>query len=345
MAAQEWTVHIGLPKTATTTLQTHVFPQLPEYVGKFVRDDLSPDENWTAYRQLSWQGPVRAWSMRDPQWRDSVQVWASELARSGRTRVLLSDELLALWPASGNLSLWPLQDEWPTIVRTRPHPILEYLKTVQAAAGEDVKLRAILTLRNQADLMGSMYAQIQGAIATPCQSDFESKVRYLLQTDDPYFDYADLVEGLHAALGPTNGLILLHENSIRRNVQEMSTFLGRNLDATAAERQPENVRHIGSTSWQGAARTLTFTNHGLLRSARVTIRGRWRKSDKGAIALMRAMAGRIDAAAAKYFSPHVRPGVEIVMTDELRREIKDHFARTNARVAHLLGRDLEPLGY
>lgn len=111
--ASSLVVHVGYPKTATTTFQQHVFPQHPEihYLGKYIpsfryrHDDLAPLLNDLAHKnRLHYKGTEALKSLIDRIRLDSqngtillssesfIHPWASDIA-------MVADRLYeAFWP-------------------------------------------------------------------------------------------------------------------------------------------------------------------------------------------------------------------------------------------------------
>ena len=340
-AVRELTLHIGLPKTATTTLQTHIFPQLPGYLGKYY----GSDRLTRGALFVSGGEALSQWIKGSPRWPRAVEAWVESLGELGEAQPLLSDEALARWPSElHGPSHWPLSDGWSDTLRVRPHPVIELLEAVRAAGrSNDLRVRVIVTLRNQPEFMGSLYAQLQGGMQRPGQADFEAKVEESLRRDDPFFDYASLVEELQQVVGGTDLLVLLHEDGLERNVARIAEFLDLPLRATGLTR--ENVKSESAQAWKGAWTDLPVTRRGPLGSLRKAVDRRWPNS-LGTLAppLKRMLAG-VDAASARVVKPKRHEGVRIELSDELAERIRRHYGPSNERLALLLGRDLKALGY
>jgi hypothetical protein len=218
---QQLTLHIGLPKTATTTLQKHVLRRFPGYLDKH----LDGGDASLASERDAWRWAFEGWVRRNPDWRDAVRVWFSTMEHTGHPQVLLSEEdLSGAWPVSGTGSLSPFFDA-PNVERVRPHPVIEFLKIIRKCGGGKMRLRVILTLRNQPDLMGSLYAEQQSFMASAGQADLEAKIARSLGSDDPFFDFATLVDELEAELGAEDCLVLLYEDGLAFNVSRIEAFL------------------------------------------------------------------------------------------------------------------------
>ena len=338
---RQLTLHIGLPKTATTTLQTHVFPMVPGYLGKFYGE--SPN---TAVEE-----PFRQHRKAHEQWTEGKSAltapatqFIESLDRFNESQILISDEGLSRWPVDGRVNS-PFHDGWHETFRARPHPVVDFLAALREAGEGRLKVRVILTLRNQSDFMGSLYAQWQRSMGNPSQNDFEAKVTRALSTDDPFFDYATLVEELEQDLGDGDLLILLYEDGLERNVSRIAEFLGIELVAPHSSRSRENVKRHGSQSWKGASVEKPVTKRGPLGRIRRAAARTWPDALRVLAGPLKRALKRLDAASESFVKPQTREGVVITMSDRLAREVREHYADSNERLAQTLERDLKSLGY
>ncbi len=337
------TLHIGLPKTATTTLQTHVFPQVPGYLGKFFGHMPAGE---AAQRLMAWRGPYAGWREQRPGWEASVGAWIASLDDVDVPMSLVSEEGFSSWPVpGGGGQVWPFLDNWCSRIGARPHPVVKFIAAIRAASGGSLNVRVILTLRNQPDLMGSLYAQLQGAMRSPSQDDFEAKVARAVRTDDPFFDYATFVEELEQDHGDGDLLILLHEDGLERNVSRIAEFLGLDLAVPHSSHSRENVKRHGPQSWKGEWVEKPVTKRGPLGRIRRTADKAWPDALRVLAGPLKRALKRLDAASEKLVKPQAREGVVVTMPDRLAREVREHYAGSNERLARRLGRDLQALGY
>lgn len=342
---QQVTLHIGLPKTASTTLQTHVFPQIPGYVGKFYGEGLG---SGPALRYALFKDAVTGWRVHKPGWRAPLRKWIESIGKDGEPPILASDEGLSSWPVSGGRmpwNPWPLSDGWANATRVRPHPVVMFLAAVREAGGEHLNVRVILTLRNQSDFMGSLYAQIQRGMRFSTQDDFEAKVTQSLLNADPFYDYASLVEELEVELGEDDLLVLLHEDGLERNVARIAEFLDLPLVFSDLNDARENVKRHGRRSWQGASEEQPVTKRGPLGTIRKIVDRWWPDALHVLEQPLKRTLARLDKAANRVAKPLTRDGVVITMPDCLTRDVREHCAKSNGRLADRLGRDLQSLGY
>jgi hypothetical protein len=340
---RELTIHIGLPKTATTTLQRHVFPMFSGYVGKHIEGSL---HEHVAAREEMWRRAFAAWEVASPAWREELRDALSRISRLGEDRVLLSEERFSWWPLQGFPHRMLLLDGWSVSPRVGRHPVMELLAETQEYLGAEWRVRAILTLRNQPDFLGALYAEQQRAMSAPSQKDFEGKVREALRIADPWLDYDTLVEDLHATLEPDDVLTLLYEDGIAINVSRIADFLGVEFDDVLASDTPrENARRAGEGSWQGFYRLPPITKRGAVGRLRRRIDNGW-PDILGRFELpLKRLLATVDGAVARIVRPGSSAGVLVTMHDELKAEVHRHCSDSNARLADRLGRDIASHGY
>jgi hypothetical protein len=332
-------LHVGLPKTATTTLQTHVFPRFDGYLRS----------------ERLFNSAMRAWLTQSCSWQDVVGAWGATIGQDGRTTSFVSQEALSMWPQEPNdrpLDNWPLTDRWSTLERSRPHPLLAFIEAVRLKSKDNLTVRVILALRNQSDFMGSLYAQLSGRLSllsAPSQQDFEAKVRAIINSDDTFFDWSALVAELDAALGRKNCLILFYEDGLERNIQHIEEFLGTTFGYDGGGVPKENVRLNSYGTWTGDAGTPPiFTQRGFFKFLRLKLGASnlWLKKLRRAEELLRLVARILDAVAIRFFKPQPkRQPVSIAMPDALSAAVRRHFARSNAHLEVRMRRNLAVLGY
>jgi hypothetical protein len=340
---RELTIHIGLPKTATTTLQRHVFPTFSGYVGKHIEG--SPHEHIAA-REAMWRQAFAAWEVANPAWRGEFRDALARIARLGEDRVLLSQENFSWWPVQSFPHRMLLHDGWSVPTRVGRLPVMELLAETKEYLGSEWRVRAILTVRNQPDFLGALYAEQQRAMSAPSQEDFEEKVREALRIADPWLDFDTLVEDLHAVLEPDDVLTLLYEDGIATNVTRIADFLGVEFDdALASDTPRENARRAGEGSWRGSYRLPPVTKRGAVGRIRRRIDDGWPDILGRFEPPLKRLLAAVDGAVARIVRPGFSAGVLITMHDELAAEVRRHCSDSNARLADRLGRDIASHGY
>jgi hypothetical protein len=329
----ELTLHIGLPKTATTTLQKHVFPQIPFYQGKFSTFRKHPSHSWMVA-----ESAFAAWWDNNASWQDEVRDWLDALDWAAQPRQFFSDERLLRWPVSGSLGSASriLDDEWADFTRTRPHPIVLFLDAIRKSSADGLRLRLIVTLRAQTEFLGSRYVQSARSMKRPSQEDFEEKVLLLLKHEDPFCDWFSLVEELRTILDPLDVLVLLHEDGLDKNIRSIYEFMMLACDPSATHNQRENGRGLGNRSWRfSSPRALDRLTRAFLIQTDRVVPDSWRT--------LRSFFFRILVFRRRF--RFTRRELSLKISDELAERVREHYADSNGRLAHLLGRDLTELGY
>jgi hypothetical protein len=347
-------IHIGLAKTATTTLQANYFPSVTGYLGKRITEVASeghekiqkPINSIQTAHDAVFNRLLAAYS-RAPQalWKFDVHNWVRRVCQCTERVVLVSEECLTRWPSPRTLSLHPFDDDWEPNQRRRPAPIVELLSQIQSILPPESKFGVILVLRNQVDLMGSRYAESQRILRAPSQRDFEAKVRNYLNPIDSYFDYASLVGELRSCLGSQSLLVLLFEDGVESNWSDIQRFMGletANLESRGAAR---NARRIGQRTWIGSNQPHRVANIAILRDIRNLLYRLWpraaSKIDKHAQKLFRMC----DVVLHRIFYFEQREGVSITVGDLLAAEIRDAYRTSNTKLAQLINRDVRSMGY
>ncbi|WP_022728618.1 sulfotransferase family protein [Fodinicurvata sediminis] len=339
-------LHIGLPKTATTTLQRHILPNFPAYLGTHY-GEAGPD----FAQGLLKRAPVAPLeSTEDP----AAADWARQLLDHKDERfpdascIVISHESLTNRQTYGPDDLWPVESASAAESGegARPFPIISFLETFSEKVWQRGDVKVLLTLRNQPDWLASLYAQKSAHIKRASQRDFEDRVRRLIRNGNAYLDWSAWVHHLRQAIGADNLCVLPMEEMDRPAFwQDLADFLG--LDRLPEEtpaafnRQQENARRTQSDSW--AIRPLKTWNVSLKRH----LKRAYERRDETPPRLVRKVAALADSAvSAPYLKFHERQReMEIRLPDDLRSTIQDYCRPFNQRLAEQLGRDLSHLGY
>lgn len=135
-------IHIGFPKTATTTLQKNIFPIIPdlEYLGLYDRDD-------TELNKYSVSEDIIEQIIKMPH--IEFKIKTKPLANKGKD-ILFSEENIiteTLIPTSKNISLSKRTQDLTSSLRN----IIYYFKNYET--------HVILSTRKQTELIPSFYAQ------------------------------------------------------------------------------------------------------------------------------------------------------------------------------------------
>ena len=242
-------VHIGLPKTATTTMQRLAFPMYSGYICGTESQGLQRDSA-QRFLHLYQEGKFHP-EFGTPHWNVEVRNWWNTSRLLNETPQLVSLEGLYRWcdPVSGEP--WPFmgRGRYADSHRVGTHPIVSFIEALRKALQTEVGV--VLTVRNQADFAASLYAQLSYRIHRPGQEDFEHRAHQMLERQDPFFDWCALSMNLVDQIGKEYFLCLVHEDGVNQNLAKLSDFLGGGFSfGEITERH--NTRSTSRNSWQAS---------------------------------------------------------------------------------------------
>jgi hypothetical protein len=339
-------LHLGLPKTATTSLQTHVFSRMPGYAGKFNQGDLFPSPRLQElrdafiHRALVSKGQVSEVAGRES-WIPALQSWVEELLATDEPIVFLSDEGLSWWRSPvGDSAEWPVIESAGAVPRRGPHPFISLVQTLRRLLPSEVELKTVLVLRNQSDWLASLAAQ-EGVLGT-------AFVHRLIRDNDAFLDYYAIVEDLRQSCGPDNHLTLLFENSFEGNAEAILRFAGYSLSESTTpvvSRERENARRSDKGWFVGAVQPHDRLELVLRKwSDRSPWLARFLSSENSPLGLIRPLVGYEARQRASTWLFNKRAAT-ISLTEDQKTAIRIHCRASNARLSRHLGVDLDALGY
>ena len=324
-------LHVGLSKTATTSLQNSVFPAISGYLG---RGDLLGRSNRDGMLYKRFQEFCRGYPTDLASWTETI---VRPFGDHRPDRILASQENLTNWPCAGSYHFpvtWRLSDE-VLPPRRGKHPLARFLEEhVQPAWHGVGALKVLLSLRNQFDWLASRYAQDGNRNPRASQMDFARQVRRIIASEDAYLDYAALIDALAEAVGRKNlAVVLFEEFSTSHYWDELERFLGADLRSTSFE-LPRHNRRSSGLEWTLRPHDPSFTTTSSLIGRKPTHEDprRW------TLALLRHP--RL-LTAGLFGSRDNR----ISADDGLRVEVQAHFRTSNDRLSTLVGKQLSELGY
>lgn len=340
-------VHIGLPKTGTTTIHKNLLRSTPGFLGRTAG----------AKKDLGHQFSNIFRRTHSPRWLSQANSWnALALALMqenwpGIRRLIVSDEGLSQRKTS-HLLKWPIgsnEDIPGKKGELRSRPIISYLKQFNDYVwfGGDVK--ALIILRNQADWLASLYTQRSDRIAVASQEDFETQVEKLIERDDIFIDWSSWVDELQCALGHDNVCALLMED-MRRELfwDQIAEFLEINQVSSYQLSKPDapksNVRRTTPNAW--AIRPLgdnAYPTVNLIRKYWGTNRLPYARRMVCGLTKRLSHYAPLDALTKFILNSAVR-GATIEMTPALRERILTYCRPFNERLAQQLNRNKKELG-
>ena len=321
------TLHLGLPKTATTTLQRHVFPHAPLRLLQPVSHGSSPK----GHSDMAL--PFRPGWLHDGAFGSSPELkkYALWIKSLDADVLFLTSETLSAWSSPGRPeAIWPVMNMPGDCPRSGTHPLVNFLAKLRESLAPEVQLKTILTLRNQADFVGSLAAQV-----APLNSNF---LDFLLNSDDAFLDWYALVKEIEHVVGSKNHLTLIFENGLHSIVDQIQGFV---LPSTLSTGhltdllvETENFRQIQKGVWLSDVRAADY-------SLPVTLARRL--FDVPAVARTRPMVRSLY----RRFTTNVL-GIsrhQVTISTHDAEKLRRHYSKSNTELARHLRVDLGPLGY
>lgn len=347
-------LHAGLSKTGSTTIQTHILPGLPGYLGKVAAPDPSRENTYETkeLKKLSTQHHFLA--------HDTVQkrtkAWANHVyqltqdSKSSIKQIMISEEKLCHWPLSKRMEyvrkpyskVGPFLNRAKYWQRKHPIPLAIYIdKYLKPAWSHHGKIKLCIVLRNQSEWLASQYAQLSTSIWSASQENFEQQIDNIVRYRDQYINWYQTVMNLSNVVGKDNLCVLLYENIGKVDFwQEFGmfmvgdSFLTEVIIKNSQQGPKENVRSsnklgrwkIRNFSSKKLAEEMLFQNSKILRKG---VRPLFKKE----------IATKLDSYKNK------RREQEIILTSEIKNKIKSYCLDSNDKLSLFLGRDLKSLGY
>ncbi|AVG23033.1 sulfotransferase [Pontimonas salivibrio] len=240
-------LHLGLPKTATTTLQQYFARSVPAYVGPGAPN--LPAGFFGRYRA--------AFLQQEPEW------WASRESSRLREKLAASCEQALARSSDGELTLsWEgaltpglfVGSDFPEVGGHPPGSrwVRHLAALVRAIAPKPVEIQVLLTVRRQPEWLASLYAQRSRRILGASQEDFEDQLRRLLARDQlPIpLDFARTVSELELLI-PVRSVLVLPIESISTlgYRRALSAFLGVEEPSPDVFEEKLNQRRRDSVTW------------------------------------------------------------------------------------------------
>lgn len=331
MPDRQLIIHAGLPKTGTTSLQRSVFPHLECYLGG--SEPGGHDRKLASELRSRFQGKAGHPDFESREWRREMREWWARVGGVLPDKCFVSLEALFRWfdPVSGHP--WPLMGDGKRYRSERRgrHPLVDFTSALVEEIGAG-RVRLILTLRNQADFAISHYAQLSYRMLGPSQADFEEKIRELLGSPDPFFDWHATVAHLRGVLEPDGLLCPIFEDGLESVAERIVDFVGETLvDSSLTQ---SNVRS-SSEGWQ-----IDGTSKSAIRS---WSRRFWPVDTRPKVRQVMTRPLR-KFPQSRPLSP-IRAANYIEFPTALREEFQTSFRRSNGKLAELLQRDLIKIGY
>lgn len=243
MILDSLSIHLGLPKTATTSLQ-EVLSEQAGFLGK------SPEilKSFRAYRLALIHEPAEFWIRRSSKsLRRNLMNIATEVSKS-------SGSIIFSWEAPLALELF-LSEPSDVGLNQGENAVTKLLEMIKHCLPPAKQVNILLTVRRQPEWLASLYAQRSARIPMANQRDFEAYVLKLLDQEvlPMPLDLNRTLDELEAHLPKGNiSIIPLEELQTPLASETFSRWLG--ADSTAkvslSDLKNRNTRHVDSRNWR-----------------------------------------------------------------------------------------------
>lgn len=341
-------LHIGFPKTGTSTIQDYFWAGQPNYIGRDNKGRClsgscaAANELKSILRENFW-GPSKEFESNLGSWAsycENLLFDSFQNRENWPETLILSDESLSKWPSALERgTVWPICTGWrrkAPVPRDRPAPIVRLLQEYGQILWPFGNIRVVLTFRTQWEWLASLYSEQSHSIPGASSSDFQNQVERLLETNDLYLDWEGWVEDLKSVLGEENVLALPLEAMNQEGFwSNLADFVGfENVASDPLEKPPKRKRNQGIDSW-------------MLQSLKIR-RTLFRDLSYDPNPLLR---GGVKLVGSAPFGSLLRQVVDkgresrLYLNNSLKLEIQEHFSPSNARLAEKLGCNFYKLGY
>lgn len=207
-------LHIGFPKTGTTTLQQNVFPHMPGYI-EFIESGNS---------KFHAAGRLRA-IMNRPHFKckdcEHMMQWAKMVHSVAKQR----DQPRLILSAEGISSLRVTKSSYLGAIRWHPEVVIERITQLQEIWRHYGELYILMTIRNQPEFLASHYSQHSNRYLQASTSHFEAFTNELLTKSSNNIDWLSWYKMLLHAVGKGRLLVLPVEGmGDQRYWQDLGNF-------------------------------------------------------------------------------------------------------------------------
>lgn len=249
-------IHIGLPKTGTTTIQDYLTCNAPEgYLGKFsgIRsiDQESIKEKARLLSMFRYASPVAPNRGINYDW---LNLWVEQVKKlysgKGCDNLIISDERLS--SRGGRVcNRWPVGNIANDYDEGEDRPFVEFVKVVREHWTEG-EVKVLLSIRNQPTWLASLYAQRSYRITRASQKNFERVVANVITRRGDFLEWNVLIQELQNVLEDGKLKVVLMEDMNNNYFWDgLAEFLGINeIEYNPMDIQRCNVNSLGDLKWK-----------------------------------------------------------------------------------------------
>lgn len=234
-------IHVGMPKTGSTTLQKHFFSAC--------RNNTNNEETKELLEIF------RCHQKNKIKTRRNIVEWGNRISAKYHNSdpIIVSDEHFCS-AYLNKLQHFPFVEHNPRTLDILP--LAEFIRDLVTlwSWGE---VKCLLCVRDHADWIGSQYAQGSDRLINACQSDFEERLRSFLKNGAGWINWDLWYRHISSAAGEDNTFVISTESlNTEKTAQKLENLTGREVSAPHFEKKllkstkKENKRALGDNEWQ-----------------------------------------------------------------------------------------------
>jgi hypothetical protein len=232
-------LHCGLPRTGTTTIQSHLFQHNANFLGKVRASERTNLSQVRDKMSREFVEIVNLANLVSPE--KSLKVTLNWLERYksnfGCTDCVISNEDLFAWNTTESLNdPWPLHKIAPQNLKGT-HPLVTWLSVAGLKVFGAENLFVSLVTRDMSSWLASLYAKNSRNYLIANQNDFQSRVRLLKREGRIDMDITLIFGQINNLLGAENtyccAMSQLFEN--KESITQFSAFHNVRIDMSNIE--------------------------------------------------------------------------------------------------------------
>ena len=314
-------LHIGYPKTGTTTIQKKWLANYDNQLNPFSKEPEKSDQKkriadmFRKHPPKDWYGAEGVETAR--------MLWG--MVDRHKIPFVYSHEGLSI-----PYFYRPLKEPMFLGVEPRQFPVAEHLAKLIEHKPPHITVDVVVTVRNQVDWVASLYAQQSHLMKSPSQNHFEKHTKQVLRDSTTkgsgFIEYDALHQALSNVLGEDSvHMLFLEEIGTPGFWSHLGRITDLPVDTSSLSDSchgRENVRSVADSQWE------------LRPDERFKTTQLYKKASRYRI-------GKKTLNAFKSLFLTRDRGV-IQMTPDLESAIRSRFHESNRRLAQFLGRELPP---
>lgn len=324
-------LHIGFPKTGTTSLQQNVFPHIPGYLESI--NGQSGKKYAARQLRILMGRPNPQCAHKEHMQRWCKQVYAAAEQRN-LPRVILS--------AEGISSLRVKDARYLGAIRWDPDTVVESLAQLQELWSDYGTLKVLMTIRNQPEFLASHYSQHSNRYFRASTEHFEGFISELLKEAPENIDWRYWLSRMTQIVGEKSVLALPVEGMGQEKYwRDLGEFCGYSLDSeiVLGHGHANKKRLEGGSKWRLRSFNYRRRNLEAVRWCQLDQPKRHQMSQ----GLIRLLAVPVNGGA--YLASSLFRSKELELREEVRDMLLEQYRASNLELGERLGWDLRALGY